>query len=208
MLSASLVHARTLQDVHLALSTHRLRNPDIPTDSTGHAAVAAIMRQKETLELLFIQRAEHKNDPWSGHMAFPGGRLDKADPSPLQAAIRETKEEIGLDLKHSAKVMGTLSPRPATARGRNVSLLVHSFVFAIQATDIPLTPDQREVQAALWVPFSFLADPLNRELFDVEYDGEIFNLPCCRYADRIIWGLTLHMVDELVQLVRKSNLKR
>ena len=73
-----------------------------PEPVTVEAAVAAVLRERPgELELLFIRRAEHADDPWSGDLAFPGGRIDPEDAGPREAAIRETLEELQLDLREA-----------------------------------------------------------------------------------------------------------
>src|SRR5688572_28899501 len=86
-----------LADIRCILAAH---TPRILTPTAKHAAVAAVLHEpgEGHPELLFIERAEHPLDPWSGHMAFPGGRVDPGDPGPRHAAERETLEEVGLDL--------------------------------------------------------------------------------------------------------------
>ena len=97
------------------------------------AAVAAVVRDgAEGAEMLFIRRAENEHDPWSGQMAFPGGRQDPGDPSPLAAAIRETREELDLDLERGGVCLGRLSDVAAVSRGRPLSLVIIPFVFRIQ----------------------------------------------------------------------------
>ena len=68
------------------------------TDKTRAAVAVVLGPTSEGLQLLFIERAQHPDDPWSGHIAFPGGRIEADDPSPRAAAERETLEEVGLDL--------------------------------------------------------------------------------------------------------------
>ena len=70
-----------------------------PLDS--HAAVALIVdtaRSTQDPDIVFIERAAHEGDPWSGHVAFPGGRCESEDDGPSATAVRETREEIGIDL--------------------------------------------------------------------------------------------------------------
>lgn len=188
----------TLQDLETRLRTH-VRRPSLIERAMKQAAVAAVFRQEEELELLFIRRAEHPRDPWSGHMAFPGGRVSPADPDPLAAARRETQEEVGVDLSASSRVVAELSHVPAVARSQRIPMVIVPFVFVLERT-VALTPDPREVQEAIWVPWSFLADEANRERMPYSVAGVRMNLPCVPYEGRVIWGLTLKMVDELRSL--------
>ncbi|HEX9187840.1 MAG TPA: NUDIX domain-containing protein, partial [Vicinamibacteria bacterium] len=90
----------------------------------ARAAVALVLRDGVPAgpELLVIRRAEHEQDPWSGHMGFPGGRAEPSDPSPEATAVRETLEETGLDLARDGSRLGALDEMKALARGRPVDL--------------------------------------------------------------------------------------
>jgi 8-oxo-dGTP pyrophosphatase MutT (NUDIX family) len=82
---------------------------EAPEESdTRLAAVAAVLRVTDQPELLFIKRAEAVGDPWSGHMAFPGGRHEPGDRSLLETAWRETREEIAIDLHADGQLLGVL----------------------------------------------------------------------------------------------------
>src|SRR5438105_2270539 len=107
----------SMRHIRAALGGHAHRR--IPAEGMmKKAAVAAIVRERNAeLELLFIRRAEHPQDPWSGHMAFPGGRVDHDDPDALAAAVRETREELGLDLGVHGEKLGELSHLVAMAHG-------------------------------------------------------------------------------------------
>jgi 8-oxo-dGTP pyrophosphatase MutT (NUDIX family) len=167
---------------------------------TGLAAVAAVLRERQgATELLFIHRAEHPSDPWSGHMSFPGGRIDPGDATPLSTAKREAEEEVALDLDQQASLIGRLSDLPATARGRPLPMVIVPFVFQLTAT-VELQPNH-EVQEVVWVPLGFLADRDNYSTLQWRRDGHEVTLPCVRYQGHTIWGLTLLMVDELLALI-------
>jgi 8-oxo-dGTP pyrophosphatase MutT (NUDIX family) len=190
-----------VQDVARALAGFQPRLRD-EVEAQRKAAVAAILRQAaHEVEVLLIRRAEHPRDPWSGHMAFPGGRVDPADATPLAAAVRETREEVGLDLERDARLLGRLSDAITFRRAADVPAAIVPFVFELRG-DPPLAINH-EVQEAVWVPWSFLADEGNRSWFLWRRQGIPIPMPCYRYGGRVIWGLTLGMLSELVTLVRR-----
>lgn len=166
------------------------------------AAVSAVLRQRgpQGPELLFIRRAEHPSDPWSGHMAFPGGRVDGGDRDPLAAAIREADEELALDLTRDARRLGDLSHVMAMAHGKPLPMVIHPFVFELTAE--PELRPNREVGEVLWVPLEHFIDEANRTTLEWKRAGVPIRLPCYRWDGKPIWGLTLKMVDELVSIIR------
>ena len=162
------------------------------------AAVAAVLRDGGGgTDLLFIRRAEKRGDPWSGQMAWPGGHVDADDASPLATAVRETREELHLDVERDGELLGALPVVRTHLRRGPGPRHVAPFVFAVRG-DPPLRPNA-EVQEALWVPLAFLHDRRNRDRFVWTGRGVPMVLPCCRYQGRLIWGLTLRMLDDLLE---------
>lgn len=171
------------------------------------SAVAMILQVREgELHILMIKRAECEGDPWSGHMAFPGGRMDKADANGYEVAVRETEEEVGLALGPQDECIGRLSDLNARPHRGAFGMAVSPFVFRLDR-DVTFTPNY-EVAEVVWVPLEFLMDENNQEEIIWKYKGASFPLPCYRYEGRCIWGLSLMMLGELLDLVEGKNGRR
>jgi len=164
----------------------------------AHAAVAIILRENSAAneqEILIIQRAEHPQDPWSGHLGFPGGRLEPHDPSPERAAVRETREELGLCLDASARLLGGLSEIRARSLSRLMPLSIFPFVYEL-VKPAPLNRNG-EVVKACWIPLRFFLNTANRSTMPHPREPERM-MPCYPLGDRAIWGISLAMLDELL----------
>jgi 8-oxo-dGTP pyrophosphatase MutT (NUDIX family) len=171
------------------------------TAAPGRAAVAIVVRDgTDGPQVLLIRRAEHPGDAWSGHMAFPGGREDPEDENLLATAIRETFEELALDLRQAGRLLGALAPLPAVARGRPVGMTIVPFVFELTAEAELSCSD--EVAEAVWVPLDPLVQGRRQTTFAVDRDGEQMQLPAHDVEGRIVWGLTYRMLDSLFELLR------
>lgn len=168
--------------------------PD-PTEPAPRAAVAAVFRPVgENCELLFIQRATKASDPWSGQMAFPGGREDATDRSPRHTAMRETQEEVGLDLS-GARFLGTLSELDG-GRANNRRVIVSAHAWWWDGPRPPLTPNY-EVADVVWVTLGQLAD--HGRYIDYRYALTDMLFPGIQLDrnDQVIWGLTLRLLGDL-----------
>ncbi|WP_437729827.1 NUDIX hydrolase [Sorangium sp. So ce1335] len=152
-------------------------------------------------EILLIRRAEHPRDPWSGHMALPGGRRDPADASLLDTAIRETREEVGIDLAAHGTLLARLPDLPAVARGRRVGLVISPFVFALRSS--PELTLSHEVAEALWTPLGPLARGECASTYVYTHEGTVIHLPCVRVDERVVWGLTYRMLEQLFEALHR-----
>ncbi len=188
----------TVDDLRSVFRDHSPRLLDRSAGLEVAAVAAVIRRGRSGVKILFIHRAEDPRDPWSGHMAFPGGRMEARDHDPLAAAVRETREEVGLELGKGS-LLGRLSDVAAVGRGRPLSLVVEPYVFFIE--ERPELEPNHEVADVVWVPLDFLLDRSNRSTIPWPHGEISVNLPCYRYDDHVIWGLTFGMVDELVTLL-------
>ena len=164
------------------------------------AAVALILQLREgELGVLMIRRADSEGDPWSGHMAFPGGRLEPDDEHGLAAAKRETEEEIGLHLGTQEPCIGRLSDLNAVNRRFRGGLIISPYVFHLKRS-VNFHPNY-EVAEVVWVPLEFLLEKSNREEMLWERGHLKLRMPCYFFEGRRIWGLSLRMLDELLDIV-------
>jgi 8-oxo-dGTP pyrophosphatase MutT (NUDIX family) len=178
------------QDVRAALIS---RPPQkVPDPVAARAAVAVVLRDGPGhLEILFIRRAEHPADPWSGQMAFPGGRAEPADADLRATALRETREETGIDLAAEAEYLGALDEVRASARMRPLDLAISPFVFRLERDVAPVLSG--EVRSLHWLPLDDLLGPTRRSTMDYEHQGDTLQFPCLRVEELVIWGLTYRM---------------
>jgi 8-oxo-dGTP pyrophosphatase MutT (NUDIX family) len=167
------------------------------------AAVSVVLRpgaRDGAPELLFIERARREGDPWSGHMAFPGGRMERGDASVRMAAERETLEEVGLALD-TAEHLGRLDDLEGRHAGRPVELVISAFVYQLDAPP-PLRPSE-EVSEALWVPLGALFDPAHHVDYAYPlargalYPGIVVGDP----ERHVVWGLTYRFLQGFCDVV-------
>lgn len=162
----------------------------------NQAAVAMILRDSAAgPEVLFIERARREGDPWSGHMAFPGGRLEAGDPHARAAAERETVEEVGLSLA-GARHLGHLGDVIGNPRVRR-DLVISAHAYEVPQGDAPLLLERAEVADAFWFPVADLHDPSRHVHFTMPsarrgpFPGIEVGVP-----DRhVVWGLTYRFLD-------------
>lgn len=173
-----------------------------PKHTTRQAAVAVILREgSRGPDILFIKRAEQDGDPWSGHMAFPGGHLDAGDRDLKTAAVRETREEIGLDLA-AASYLGPLDQQRAMPRGRPLNMLVAPHVFKLQQDPDPAFTINHEVDEVVWTSMAPLVSGEYHAIETKLLAGRptIFNGYRLEQG-HFVWGLTYRMVQSFFAIV-------
>jgi 8-oxo-dGTP pyrophosphatase MutT (NUDIX family) len=170
------------------------------------AAVALVIRGNAHLELLLIKRARSERDPWSGHMAFPGGRRDDADASTLDTAVRETREEVGLSLDASGVHLGDLEEL-ATGSPRLPKLTIAPFVFGVPQHAKAWVASS-EVEAVHWVRLDDLRDPALRGSITIPLPGGDREFPCFEVNGEIVWGLTYRMLTQFLDVYPDAELER
>ena len=188
--------------INLATIRHRLADYHSltfePKAGTRQAAVAVVLRDfTNGPEVLFIQRAIKPGDPWSGQMAFPGGHRDESDLGLKEAAMRETFEEVGLDLANG-DYLGALDHQHAAPRGQRLDMLIAPHVFAISGD--PEFKMNYEVDDVIWAPLA----PLFRNTLHHTETMAITGTPTLFNGYRLsgghfVWGLTYRMLKDFFQ---------
>ncbi len=173
-----------------------------PTSGMRLAGVSMVLRDDVSEpEVLLIERATRAGDPWSGHMAFPGGRADRGDTTVQRTAERETREEVGVGLEsgHLIGRLDDLSGRAAAA----TRMLVSAYVYHVESPD-ELALEESEVADALWVPLRHLVDVHNLIHYPMQYGEHEVIFPGIRMGEedpRVVWGLTYRFLEMFFEII-------
>jgi 8-oxo-dGTP pyrophosphatase MutT (NUDIX family) len=163
------------------------------------AAVSLLLRvpARESPELLLIRRAEYEGDPWSGHVALPGGRMEPDDADLARTAERETLEEISLDISRQGRMLGSLRDvRPETTR--LPPIIIRPFVAVVDdAVTLKLSD---EVASAFWVPLSQIRHPSARVSSMIQARDERFEVRGYQLGQHFVWGLTERIVRDFLTI--------
>lgn len=194
-------------EVRRALAAYASDDDDPPIDPTAgtiEAAVAVVLRGRpEDLDLLLIKRSRSPRDPWSGHMALPGGRHDDTDPTLLHTAVRETHEETGVVLAteetRHVTPLGAL-PLVAPSGPGLPPIRISPWVFGVSA-ETEARVASHEVAAIHWVSLSTLVDPAVHGVVDMPGPAGPRRFHCFRVNGEIVWGLTYQILTDLLERI-------
>jgi 8-oxo-dGTP pyrophosphatase MutT (NUDIX family) len=162
------------------------------------AAVAAVLHDEPAgPRVLLMKRIERAGDPWSGHISLPGGGYHASDASLLETAIRETHEELGIELL-GARMLGSLAPLHPRASGP-LGIEVTPFVFVTEPAPEPVCGP--EAVSAFWLPLP-LAASCSRDA-TYTYPSAQMSFPSWQYDGHVIWGLTWRILGDLLAAGRE-----
>ena len=190
--------AFALADRLARLSQHPSADPpNSALDPVLKWAAVALIVVPAPDAILLIRRSERLGDPWSGHIALPGGRQDPLDPDLLGTVFRETREEVGIQLERghlmgSLEAVVPLSPvLPPLAVRPFVFLLDHRPALALNS----------EVASATWVEVDHLLQPTTHHPVQLEVAGTLRLVPAYQLEHGVIWGLTERILTSLIDCI-------
>lgn len=159
------------------------------------ASVALVFYQSIDHEVLVIQRAFHPKDPWSGHLSFPGGKLEQ-DESPLEAAIRECHEEIGLYLSNDQLLLSM--PTGVAGSTQGLHKTIQPFVFIINEKPT-LTLNTKEVRQVFWLSITNFKNPslhtCQNNLSSIEPQKDFPGFPL---NEHFLWGFSYETLKKAI----------
>jgi 8-oxo-dGTP pyrophosphatase MutT (NUDIX family) len=180
-----------MQEDIFAAIVSRLTAVEPETRNANRAAVSIILSEKEVPKILLIKRAERMGDPWSGQVAFPGGKSQDTDVSARQTAVRETREEVGIDLEANSEFLGYLGHFP-THTG---AISVIPSVFLLRGK-VGVNRSE-EVSTYRWLDLGRMLSPASTVRYTVTNEGKLVKVPAIRGGDFVIWGLTYRIIRSL-----------
>jgi 8-oxo-dGTP pyrophosphatase MutT (NUDIX family) len=177
----------------IARVTRNLVAREPPRKGSRLAAVSIIVRDRQVSSVLLIKRAERLGDPWSGQIAFPGGKMKAEDRTSRDTAVRETMEEVGIDLNRSAEFLGY----GGVATTHTGAMDVVPSVFVLKE-EVDVRPNE-EVASFRWVDLDDLIAPKARSTYDLHRDRGTVGTPAYAVEDYIIWGLTYRILSSMLE---------
>lgn len=186
-----------------AVLTRAPVSDDAPPQGYAEAAVSLILRSRDHLEVLLIKRSRSETDPWSGHMALPGGKREAEDTSLLHTAVRETLEETGVRLGADGQHLGRLSRLDPSTR-RLPPLTITPFVFGVSG-DTRARAASGEVDDVFWVPLATFRDPDAAGVFRYRAGDLIRRFPAYHVHDQVVWGLTYRVLQEFLDRIEGAR---
>lgn len=180
----------------MSICTQKLKNIASKLDSASAvydagAAVALLIRpSNDDIEIFIVQRTENILDPWSGQMAFPGGRRNLKDQNLKQTIIRETFEETNIDLAQGCRFLGVLEKTRSTVQPK-----LHVAPFVILLEQEPIIKLNEELEGFLWIHMKKLHE--SKGIAEIP-SGEV---PAYIIEGYVIWGLTYRILKKFSKIL-------
>lgn len=163
----------------------------VAEEEDADAAVALLLKPvDQSFELFFVKRAENLADPWSGQMAFPGGKRDPEDQNLKRTVVRETLEETSINLLDRSRFLGVMKPLRSTRRPE-----MRILPFLILLEHEPTIKLNEELEWFVWISPEELLQHKGTAKFGF---GEI---PAYVFGEKVIWGLTYRILRKFFQIL-------
>lgn len=172
--------------------TRSLTAVEPPQKGLRFAAVSIVISDRKSPSVLLIRRAEHPGDPWSGQIAFPGGKTKSGDRTVRETAIRETLEEVGIDLASSASFLGYGGV--TTTHTGTMDVVPSAFILKEKVAVKP----NHEVASFRWVDLKDFMEPSARTTYNLDAGGRVAGMPAFAVGDYVVWGLTYRILSSML----------
>ena len=182
----------TVQAIQAALASRARHVVGDPSLTCAAVLIPLVSREGEWCVL--VTQRTHTVEHHKGQISFPGGACDPTDVSLEETALRETYEEIGVP-PHEVEILGSLDDLPTVS-----SFVVTPFVGLI-AHRFPYRLNKAEVEAVIEVPLSFLREPDNLRVEQLEYEGQLHEVLFWDYGQHVIWGATARIMKSFIDLL-------
>ena len=155
------------------------------------AAVALLLRIiDQDVEVLFVKRVENPKDPWSGHVALPGGRRHEKDRNLKETVIRETLEETSIDLLDRSRFLGSMTP--LTLKHRPMKILC--FVVLLEH-EPAIELNEKELESSVWISLKELVQHKGT------FNSVLGEYPAYIVGNTVIWGLTYRILEKFIRTI-------
>lgn len=171
----------------------KLEREEPPRSDLRLAAVSVIVNGADDPSVLLMKRAEHSGDPWSGQISLPGGKMQPGDASAKATAVRETMEEVGIDLAKDGEFLG-YGKLTVTHTG---AMQVVPVVFLLK--EDPVVRLNSEATSYRWLSLGELRSTGARATHQFTYQDSVLEMPAYSVKDYLVWGLTYRILNLLVE---------
>ena len=195
--------ALELAQIRRALSRHvPVRHPDL---GRAAAVLVPLLPRPDGLHVLFTERSKELR-AHAGQVSFPGGSIDPGDADEAAAALRESREEVGLRPEH-VELIGPLDDCPTFVTGFNISPVVgvvDPLAFTA-AGRYPWTPSPAEIAALHELPLQGFLDDQSLRIERRERDGVNYDLYWYTVQGTVVWGATARILHQLIELATQET---